>query len=111
MEELQKAIKTVSGDWLPVVDGVVLPRNPFDPDAPKLSERVPMIMGNTHDETNVPGGATMTWEESPSALDRAVHEHRLRQLLTRNVRYIMDDRLPPGHRSAVLPQTDEREPN
>ena len=75
MEELQQGIRAVSGDWLPVVDGVVLPRNPFDPDAPKLSERVPMILGNVHDETNVPGGAGMTWEEAPAALDKAVHEY------------------------------------
>ena len=36
MEQIQEG-RAVSSDWLPVVDGVVLPRNPFDPDAPKLS--------------------------------------------------------------------------
>jgi para-nitrobenzyl esterase len=75
MQELQVGIKAVSSDWLPVVDGVVLPRNPFDPDAPKLSERVPMILGNTHDETNVPGGPDMTWEQAPMALKGAISEY------------------------------------
>ncbi len=55
MEEMQAGVRAVSPDWLPVVDEVVLPRNPFDPDAPKLSERVPMMLGNTHDETSVAG--------------------------------------------------------
>jgi para-nitrobenzyl esterase len=75
MRELQAAIKTVSGDWLPVVDHVVLPRDPFDPDAPKLSEHVPMILGNTHDETNVAAPADLSWKDAPAALDRAVQEY------------------------------------
>lgn len=75
MEELQQGIKTVSTDWVPVVDGVVLPRNPFDPDAPKLSERVPMMLGNTHDETNVSGSPDMTWEQAPAALKVAISEY------------------------------------
>ena len=66
MEEIQEGAQAVSGDWLPVVDGVVLPRNPFDPDAPPLSEMVPMMLGNTHDETGaVNGPANMTWEQAP----------------------------------------------
>jgi para-nitrobenzyl esterase len=76
MEEIQEGARAVSGDWLPVVDGVVLPRNPFDPDAPALSEMVPMILGNTHDETGaVNGPANMTWEQAPDAVDRGVHEY------------------------------------
>jgi len=57
MEEIQEGARAVSADWLPVVDGVALPRNPFDPDAPKLSETVPMMLGNVHDETAVAGAA------------------------------------------------------
>lgn len=34
----------------PVVDGQVLPRHPFDPDAPAVSAAVPMIIGTTLDE-------------------------------------------------------------
>ena len=38
------------GGWAPVVDGTVLPRNPFDPDAPSISANVPLLIGNTRDE-------------------------------------------------------------
>ncbi|HEX8755273.1 MAG TPA: carboxylesterase family protein [Steroidobacteraceae bacterium] len=38
------------GDWGPVVDGAVLPRDPFEPDAPALAAMVPLLIGNTHDE-------------------------------------------------------------
>jgi para-nitrobenzyl esterase len=75
MEQIKEGARAVSGDWLPVVDGVVLPRNPFDPDAPKLSENVPMMLGNVHDETAVAGPPNMTWEQAPAALDAAVHEY------------------------------------
>lgn len=36
--------------WGPVVDGKILPRDPFDPDATPLSAHVPLIIGNMHDE-------------------------------------------------------------
>ena len=78
MEQIQEGARAVSADWLPVVDHVVLPRNPFDPDAPVLSEGVPMILGNVHDETNVasiPPGSEMTWETAPAALKAAVSEY------------------------------------
>jgi para-nitrobenzyl esterase len=39
-----------AGDWGPVVDGNILPRDPFEPDAPPLAAAVPLIVGNTHDE-------------------------------------------------------------
>jgi para-nitrobenzyl esterase len=76
MEQIQEGSRAVSGDWLPVVDNVVLPRNPFDPDAPKLSAMVPMMLGNVHDETPVTGrGGPVTWENAAAALDGAVHEY------------------------------------
>jgi para-nitrobenzyl esterase len=75
MEQIQEGAQAVTSDWLPVVDNVVLFRNPFDPDAPALSELVPMMLGNVHDETAVGGGANMTWEQAPAALDAAVHEY------------------------------------
>jgi len=34
----------------PVVDGVAIPRHPFDPDAPAISSSVPMIISTTLDE-------------------------------------------------------------
>ena len=75
MEQIQDGARAVSADWLPVVDNAVLSRNPFDPDAPALSEMVPMILGNTHDETNVPARGPMTWETAPAALKSAVSEY------------------------------------
>lgn len=35
----------------PVLDGEALPRHPFWPDAPPQSASIPMVIGNTHDET------------------------------------------------------------
>jgi para-nitrobenzyl esterase len=52
----------------PVKDGRSLPRDPFDPDAPPLSAGIPMILGNTHDETRSligrgdPSIFELTWE-------------------------------------------------
>lgn len=40
----------VPGQWGPVVDGRVLPTNPFDPVAPAISAEVPLLIGNTRDE-------------------------------------------------------------
>ncbi len=34
----------------PVMDGVVLPRHPFEPDAPSVSSGVPLLIGTTRDE-------------------------------------------------------------
>jgi len=36
--------------FAPVVDGVAIPRHPFDPDAPPMSAQVPMIVSTTLDE-------------------------------------------------------------
>jgi para-nitrobenzyl esterase len=52
----------------PVKDGRSLPRDPFDPDAPPQSARLPMVLGNTHDETRTligrgdPSIFALTWE-------------------------------------------------
>jgi para-nitrobenzyl esterase len=56
-----------------VMDGGVLPRHPFYPDAPRESAGIPMIIGNTHDETRAflggdPKNFTVTWEELPDRL-------------------------------------------
>jgi para-nitrobenzyl esterase len=47
MERLIEAFDKAYG---PVVDGAVLPRNPFAPDASPLSADIPMVIGTTHDE-------------------------------------------------------------
>ena len=75
MEQIQAGAAAVSQDWLPVVDQVTLPRNPFDPDAPALSAMVPMILGNTHDETNVAGREAITWENAAAVLKSAVSQY------------------------------------
>jgi len=51
--------------WWPTVDGTVLPRHPFDPDAPTISAHVPLITGSVFNEqTNaLDGGGAMTEAE------------------------------------------------
>lgn len=56
-----------------VMDGGVLARHPFYPDAPRESASIPMIIGNTHDETRAflggdPKNFDLTWEELPERL-------------------------------------------
>jgi para-nitrobenzyl esterase len=36
--------------WAPTVDGLVLPRQPFDPDAPEVSRDVPLLVGTNQNE-------------------------------------------------------------
>jgi para-nitrobenzyl esterase len=68
------------GNWNPVVDGGALPRDPFAPDAPPQSKDVPMVLGNTHDETrSLIGGSnaalfSLTWEALPAAIGQSVKQ-------------------------------------
>ena len=56
----------------PVVDGVSLPRHPFDPDASDLSAGVPLLIGSNKDEMTLFAGNPMTfgltWDNLPVAL-------------------------------------------
>jgi para-nitrobenzyl esterase len=56
----------------PVLDERSLTRHPFYPDAPPQSAGVPMIIGNTHDETrgffSDPETFALTWDELPGRL-------------------------------------------
>ncbi len=58
----------------PVLDERSLRRHPFYPDAPALSAHIPMIIGNTHDETRTLIGAShpdtfaLSWEQLPQEL-------------------------------------------
>lgn len=57
-----------------VLDHGVLARHPFYPDAPRESGHIPMIIGNTHDETKAflggdPKNFALTWEELPGRLE------------------------------------------
>ena len=73
---MQKLIDAsrAGGYFGPVKDGRTLVRDPFDPDAPPLSAHIPMILGNTHDETRLliggsdPSTFELTWETLPAKL-------------------------------------------
>jgi len=59
----------------PVLDGRSLPVHPFWPEAPAQSAAIPMVIGNTHDETraflgNDPANFALTWETLPAKLEK-----------------------------------------
>ena len=60
----------------PVLDERMLARHPFWPDAPSQSSKIPMILGNTLNETKIfigrssPETFDMSWEELPAWLSR-----------------------------------------
>ena len=59
----------------PVLDEVTLPVHPFWPQAPLQSAAIPMVIGNTRDETraflgNDPANFTLTWETLPAQLEK-----------------------------------------
>jgi len=72
------AVAHYAGYYGPVTDGRTLPRDPFSPDAPPLSADVPMIMGNTHDETRLLIGAAdpslfaLDWKLLPAKIAQHV---------------------------------------
>ncbi len=81
VEKLVAALKTTdpvigSGGiyFGPVLDERSLTRHPFYPDAPALSADIPMMIGNTKDETRSligggePDSFTLTWEQLPARL-------------------------------------------
>ncbi len=77
-EQIQLGART-TGSWLPVRDDAVLMRDPFAPDAPKMSAGVPMVLGNTKDEimgSTAWQRAGMTWETLPAELGKAIAEFR-----------------------------------
>jgi para-nitrobenzyl esterase len=74
MEKLVAAIH--AGKYFgPVHDGRTLPNDPFSPEAPAISANIPMILGNTHDETRLligssnPALFSLTWETLPAELE------------------------------------------
>lgn len=59
----------------PVMDGGSLPVHPFWPEAPAQSASVPMVIGNTRDETraflgNDPVNFALDWDELPARIER-----------------------------------------
>ena len=75
MEQIQAATKS-AGYFGPVKDGRSLPVDPFSPTDPVQSAEIPMMLGNTHDETRLliggghPEYFQLTWETLPAALER-----------------------------------------
>jgi para-nitrobenzyl esterase len=62
--------------WGPVLDEASLPVHPFWPEAPKQSSAIPMVLGNTKEETGSliamgdPSVFSLTWETLPARLER-----------------------------------------
>ncbi|MGV8960095.1 MAG: carboxylesterase/lipase family protein [Stenotrophomonas sp.] len=59
----------------PVLDAGALPRHPFYPDAAPQSASIPMVIGNTHDETRAflghdPANFTLSWDTLPAKLEQ-----------------------------------------
>ena len=78
VEQIQAGART-TGNWLPVKDGVTLKRDPFDPDAPAMSDEVPMVLGNTRDEmmgSTAWRQAGLTWETLPEELGKQLNAFR-----------------------------------
>ncbi|KAF2427521.1 alpha/beta-hydrolase [Tothia fuscella] len=78
-DELEKAMSGGSGQkWTPVVDGISLPIDPFWPVPNEQSRDIPMVIGNTYDETRTligsgkPNLFDLTWEEVPRELEKNV---------------------------------------
>ena len=72
--QIQAGAKT-TGNWIPVKDDVVLLRDPFVPDSPRMSNTVPMILGNTKDEimgSNSWQRTQWTWDDLPDELEKAI---------------------------------------
>jgi para-nitrobenzyl esterase len=82
VDALGAADPTIPGNTIyfgPVLDERVLPRHPFYPDAPPDSARVPMMIGNTHDETRGligradPTTFALTWDTLRTRLAPAMY--------------------------------------
>lgn len=83
----------------PVVDARSLHRHPFYPDAPPQSARIPMIIGNTHDETraflgNDPDNFTLSWEQLPGKLQAQQYTDILPEVVIAEYRKMYPDYTP-----------------
>ncbi|KAA9129769.1 carboxylesterase/lipase family protein [Marinihelvus fidelis] len=59
--------------FCPVMDGDALPRHPFWPDAPPQSKNIPMVIGNTKDETRAWGqdeDFDLDWDQLPERIEK-----------------------------------------
>jgi para-nitrobenzyl esterase len=67
------------GGWSPVVDGKVIPAHPFEPGAPDVSAKVPMLIGTCLNEmvngTDNPERETLTGEELEKRVSERYKDH------------------------------------
>jgi para-nitrobenzyl esterase len=74
---VERLIQATTGDralrFAPVVDGNILPRNPFDPSAPEISAGVPLLIGTTQTEVTFFAGQQL------DPIDEATARQRIQQ--------------------------------
>lgn len=81
------------------LDHGVLPRHPFVPDAPREAAHIPLIVGNTHDETalwiekTLRAGDT-TWDNLPGRLAKETVKDLAPDYVIRRYRELYPDRTP-----------------
>lgn len=83
----------------PVMDGDALPVHPFWPAAPAQSAHVPMVIGNTRDETraflgNDPGNFDLTWDDLPEKIEQQQYVDIHPQLVIAEYRRLYPDYTP-----------------
>jgi len=85
----------IGASFAPVVDGLALPRHPFDPDAPAVSEDVPLLIGSNRTEATFP--PFLPGQETLRHLDEASLRIRLKSTLPPNADV---DKLVTAYRQA-----------
>lgn len=83
----------------PVMDARSLHRHPFYPDAPLQSAGIPMIIGNTRDETRAflgddPDNFTLSWEQLPQKLQAQQYTDILPEVVIDEYRRMYPDYTP-----------------
>ena len=83
----------------PVMDARSLHRHPFYPDAPPQSAHIPMIIGNTRDETraflgNDPDNFALSWEQLPKKLQAQQYTDLLPEVVIAEYRRLYPDYSP-----------------
>lgn len=81
------------------LDHHILKRHPFYPDAPREARSIPLIVGNTHDETGLWIGETLkrgdtSWDNLPTRLEREIVKDVDPVWLVEQYRALYPDRTP-----------------
>ncbi|UIJ47189.1 carboxylesterase/lipase family protein [Sphingomonas cannabina] len=85
--------------FVSTLDHGVLPRHPFYPDAPREAAHIPLIVGNTHDETGIWLAETLkrgdtTWENLPARLTRETVKDLSSDYVVRRYRELYPEKTP-----------------